>query len=142
MQRQTIAVQLRVSSATLKAAEIEAALGVKADDSWKIGDRTGTFGAPLKDHGCAIDASAPFATELNEHIKALAKQLGPGAAKKMAELAGKVKVELVCTIACSSPPPIVLEREDARWLAEIGGSLDVGVNLFSERSAGRPTPGS
>lgn len=133
MQRETTNVRLRITSATLTAADIEAKLGLKADESWKIGDRTGTFGAILKDHGYALDAVALYTVNLADHMRAMIKRIAP-VAQKIGEISSQAKVEMVCTLFCKAPPPIAFTRDDLRWLAAIGASLDVGVTLLVERS--------
>lgn len=133
MQRETTNVRLRITSATLTAADIEAKLGLKPDESWKIGDRTGTFGAILKDHGYALDAVSPYSLKLADHMRAMIKRIAPVAAK-IGEISAQAKVEMVCTMFCKSPPPMVFERDDLRWLAAIGASLDIEVAQLIERA--------
>ncbi|MEK7233295.1 MAG: DUF4279 domain-containing protein [Elusimicrobiota bacterium] len=133
MNRETTNVRLRVTSPTLTAVDIEAKLGIKADESWKIGDRTGTFGALLKDHGYALDGVALYTLKLDDHLRALTKRIAP-VAKKIGEISVSAKVEIVCTMFCKTPPPITFTRDDVRWFAAIGASLDVEVNLLVERN--------
>lgn len=133
MQRETTNVRLRITSPTLTAAEIETRLGIKADESWKIGDRTGTFGATLKDHGYALDAVSPYSIKLADHMRAMIKRIAP-VAQKIGEISAVAKVEMICTMFCKSTPPISFERDDLRWLAAIGASLDVEVGMIVERA--------
>jgi len=133
MQRETTNVRLRITSPTLTAADIEARLGIKADESWKIGDRTGTFGAILKDHGYALDAVALYTLKLDDHMRAMIKRIAP-VAQKVGEISGEAKVEMVCTLFCRTAPPIAFTRDDIRWLAAIGASLDVEVGMLVERA--------
>ncbi len=133
MQREMTSVRLLITSATLTAAAIEAKLAIKPDESWKIGDRTGTFGALLKDHGYALDAVAPYSVALADHLRAMIKRIAP-VAQKIGEISGQAKVQMVCTLFCKAPPPITFERDDLRWLAALGASLDVGVTLIVDRS--------
>ena len=133
MQRETTRVRLRITSATLTAEAIEAKLGIKADESWKIGDRTGTFGAILKDHGYAIDAVALYTLKLDDHMRAMIKRIAP-VAQKIGEISGEAKVEMVCTMFCKAAPPIAFTRDDVRWLAAIGASVEVEVGLLVERA--------
>jgi hypothetical protein len=137
MQRETTNVRLRITSPTLTAAEIETRLGIKADESWKIGDRTGTFGAVLKDHGYAIDAVSPYSINLADHMRAMIKRIAP-VAQKIGEISTLAKVEMICTMFCKTAPPISFERDDLRWLAAIGASLDVSVGMLVERA--QPAP--
>lgn len=134
MQRETTNVRLRITSPTLTAAEIETRLGIKPDEAWKIGDRTGTFGAVLKDHGYALDAVSPYSIKLADHMRAMIKRIAP-VAQKIGEISAQAKVEMVCTMFCKTTPPINFERDDLRWLAAIGASLDVSVGMIVERAA-------
>ncbi|MBI4060027.1 MAG: DUF4279 domain-containing protein [Elusimicrobia bacterium] len=133
MQRERTSVRLRITSPTLSAADIEARLGVKPDEAWKIGDRTGTFGAILKDHGYALDASAPYTLDLSDHVREMIKRVAP-IAQKIGELSAQAKVEMVCTMFRRTHPPIAFERDDLRWLAAMGARLEVEVSLIVERA--------
>lgn len=142
MQRESTNVRLRITSAALTAAEIEAKLGLKPDESWKIGDRTGTFGAILKDHGYALDAVALYTLNLADHMRAMIKRIAP-VAQKIGEISTQAKVEMVCTMFCKSPPPVNFTKDDLRWLAALGASLEVGVTMIVDRSqpADKKKPG-
>ncbi len=137
MQRESTLVRLRITSATLTAAAIETKLGLKPDEAWKIGDRTGTFGAILKDHGYALDASAPYTLKLDDHMRVMIKRITP-VAQKIGEISEQAKVEIICTMFRKATPPINFGRDDLRWLAAIGASLDVSVALIVERA--KPAP--
>ena len=121
----------------MTAVDIEARLGIKPDESWRIGDRTGTFGAILKDHGYALDAVALYTLKLGDHMRSMIKRIAP-VAQKIGEISGEAKVEMVCTLFCKSAPPIAFTRDDIRWLAAIGASLEVEVGLLVERA--QPAP--
>ena len=133
MLRESTIVRLRITSLTMTALEIEAKLGIKADESWKIGDRTGTFGAVLKDHGYALDSSVAFSTKLSDHFRAMIKRIAP-VAQKIGEISTQAKVEMVCTVLCKNIPPVSFERDDLRWLAAIGARLDVDITVLQERA--------
>ncbi len=133
MQRETTNVRLRITSPTLTAADIEAKLGIKPDESWKIGDRTGTFGAILKDHGYELTAVALYTLKLDDHMRSMIKRIAP-VAQKIGEISGQAKVEIICTLFCKTAPPIAFTRDDLRWFAAIGASLDVEVGILVERA--------
>ncbi len=133
MQRETTNVRLRITSPTLTAADIEAKLGIKPDEAWKIGDRTGTFGAVLKDHGYQLDAVALYTLKLADHMRAMIKRIAP-VAQKIGEISASAKVEIICTMFCKYPPPINFTRDDLRWFAAIGAQLEVEVSLLVERA--------
>ncbi|PIR17641.1 MAG: hypothetical protein COV48_08435 [Elusimicrobia bacterium CG11_big_fil_rev_8_21_14_0_20_64_6] len=132
MQRETTVVKLRITSATLTAQAIEAKLGLKPDEAWKIGDRTGTFGAILKDHGYELISSALYTLDLADHLRVLLKRIAP-VAQKVGEISSEAKVEIVCTLFVKSTPPISFTRDDLRWFAAMGASLDVEVGQIVER---------
>lgn len=134
MQRETTVVRLRITSATLTAAEIEAKLGIKPDESWKIGDRTGTFGAILKYHGYQLDSTAMMTTRLEDHFRSMLKRIAP-VAQKIGEISAQAKVEIVCSIISKIIPPVSFQKDDLRWMAAMGASLDVEISLLVDRSA-------
>lgn len=137
MQRETTVVRLRITSATLTAAEIEAKLGIKPDESWKIGDRTGTFGAVLKDHGYALDSTAMMTTRLEDHFRSMLKRIAP-VAQKIGEISAQAKVEIVCSIITKTIPPVSFQKDDLRWMAAMGAQLEVEIAMLVDRSAHAP----
>jgi hypothetical protein len=137
MQRETTVVRLRITSLTLTAAQVEAHLGIKPDESWKIGDRTGTFGALLKEHGYVLDSTAMMTTNAADHFRSLLKRIAPVAAK-IGEVSAQAKVEVVVSIITRNIPPVSFERDDLRWLAAMGAKLDVEIALLVERAAQAP----
>jgi hypothetical protein len=134
MQRESTVVRLRITSATMTAADIEAKLGIKPDEAWKIGDRTGTFGAILKDHGYALDSTAMMTTRLEDHFRSMLKRIAP-VAQKIGEISASAKVEIVCSIISKIIPPVSFQRDDIRWLAAMGAQLEVEISMLVERHA-------
>jgi hypothetical protein len=136
MLRESTEVKLKITSATLAPADLEARLGAKADESWKIGDRLGTFGAQQKTHGLLFDAQGPMSGSVEDHIRSLLKRVAPFA-PKVAELAaaGAATIEVLCQITRKAAPPLRLEKDDLRWLAYLNARLDISVNILVERSA-------
>ena len=138
MQRETTVVRLRITSATLTAAAVEAALGIKPDEAWKTGDRTGTFGALLKEHGYVLDSTAMMTTKPSDHFRSLLKRIAP-VAQKIGELSAQAKVEVVVSVIARNIPPVSFEKDDLRWLAAMGAQLEVEISLLVERAAQAPT---
>jgi len=134
MQRETTVVRLRITSPTVTAAEIEAKLGIKADESWKIGDRTGTFGAILKDHGYQLDSTAMMTLKVDDHFRSLLKRIAP-VAQKIGEISAQAKVEIVVSVISKNIPPVSFQRDDLRWLAAMGAQLEVELSHMVERVA-------
>ncbi|MEQ1918175.1 MAG: DUF4279 domain-containing protein [Elusimicrobiota bacterium] len=134
MQRETTVVRLRITSATLTAAEVEAKLGIKPDEAWKTGDRTGTFGAILKEHGYVLDSTAMMTTKPADHFRSLLKRIAP-VAQKIGELSAQAKIEVVVSVISKHIPPVSFERDDLRWLAAMGAQLDIEISLLVERAA-------
>ena len=133
MQRETTVVRLRITSTLLTAADIEAKLGIKPDEAWKIGDRTGTFGAILKDHGYQLDSTAMMTNNVADHFRSMLKRIAP-VAQKIGEISTQAKVEMVCSVIARNIPPVSFQRDDLRWLAAIGAQLDVEISLLVERA--------
>lgn len=119
---------------TLTAAEVEAKLGLKPDEAWKIGDRTGTFGAILKDHGYVLDSTAMMTLNTADHFRSLLKRIAP-VAQKIGEISAQAKVEIVVSVICKHIPPVSFERDDLRWLAAMGAKLEVEIAIMVERAA-------
>jgi hypothetical protein len=140
MQRETTIVRLRITSLTLTAADVEAKLGIKPDEAWKTGDRTGTFGAILKEHGYVLDSTAMMTTKPADHFRSLIKRIAP-IAQKIGEISAEAKVEVVCSIIAKHIPPVSFERDDIRWLAAMGAKLEVEISLLVERAAQAPASG-
>ena len=143
MQRESTIVRLRITSMTLTAADIEAKLGIKPDEAWKIGDRTGAFGAVLKDHGYALDSTAMMTTNVADHFRSMIKRIAP-VAQKIGEISAQAKVEMVCQVIAKNIPPVGFTRDDLRWLAAIGAQLDVEISVLVERQqpvSGEKKPG-
>jgi hypothetical protein len=134
MQRESTVVRLKVTSTTLTAAQIEAALGIKPTESWKIGERTGTFGALLKEHGYVLDSTAIMTNKPADHFRSLLKRIAP-VAQKIAELTVQAKVEVIFSIICKNIPPLDFERDDLRWLAAMGAKLGVEIAILHDRAA-------
>jgi len=129
--RENISVRLKITSATLTAADIEARLAVKPDESWKLGDRTGVFGTIEKAHGYALISTPPPTASLEEHVQSMIKRLAPVAAK-IGEFAATAKIQMICTIQRKSIPPIIFGRDDLRWFGVMGAQLDVEVSLVAD----------
>lgn len=134
MQRETTVVRLRITSPTVTAAEIEAKLGIKPDEAWKIGDRTGTFGAILKDHGYQLDSTAMMTLKVDDHFRSLLKRIAP-VAQKIGEISASAKVEIVVSVISKHIPPVSFQRDDLRWMAAMGAQLEVELSELVERAA-------
>lgn len=129
--RESISVRLKITSATLTAADIEARLGMKPDESWKLGDKTGVFGAIEKAH-CYALVSTPMPTaSLAEHFSSMIKRVAP-VATKIGEFAAQAKIQMICAIQRKTLPPISFGRDDVRWLGVMGAQLDVEVTLMPD----------
>jgi len=137
MQRESTIVRLRITSPTYTAAEIEAKLELKPDESWKIGDRTGTFGAILKDHGYQLDSTAMMTLKIDDHFRSLLKRIAP-VAQKIGEISGQAKVEIVVSVISKYIPPVSFQRDDLRWMAAMGAQLEVELTQMVERPAQSP----
>lgn len=139
--RENVSVQLKITSATLTPTEIEKRLGIKPDESWKTGDRTGVFGA-IEKANCYTLISTPIPTaSLEDHVQSILRRVAP-VATKIGEFASQATIKLVCAVQRKSIPPIILGRDDIRWLGVMGAQLDVEVTVVpdKEREALRNAP--
>lgn len=135
--REQTAIRFNIFSATLTAKDIEARTGLAPDESWKIGDARGAFGAVEKMNGFVLQSKARINESLDDHIKAMLKRLAPHA-QKIGALANEAKIELSCQIHRKVGPALKFDRDDLRWLGVMGARLDIDVYILSEpqKSAG------
>lgn len=125
--RETTDVRLVITSATVTAADLQARLGVKPDEAWKIGDARGTFNNIEKLHGFVVESGAPL-LPFNEQLRALIKRLA-ACAVKLGELAPHVKAQVLCRLQRKQVPPLDFQRDDLRWLAAMGAGLELDINI-------------
>lgn len=140
--RENIGVRLKITSTTLTPQDVEARLGVAPDESWKMGDKTGVFGAIEKQHCYTLISTGMPSASLEEHFGSMIKRVAPLAAK-IGEFAGAATIRMICTVQRKSIPPIVFGRDDVRWLGVMGAQLDVEVTQMADpaRDAARaPAP--
>ncbi|MEK7388863.1 MAG: DUF4279 domain-containing protein [Elusimicrobiota bacterium] len=130
--QESIGVRLKISSTTLTAQDIEARLNIKPDESWKIGDLTGAFGAVLKQHGYALDSKGPLRATPAEHLHLLLKRVA-SVAQIIGELSTQATVEVLCHARCKTLPPFSFTRDDVRWLAALGAKLELDAVLIADR---------
>lgn len=141
--REQTAVNFHIFSATLTAKDIEARTGLAPDDSWKMGDARGAFGAVEKMHGFVLQSKARMNESLDDHIKAMLKRLAPHA-QQVGALANECKIELSCQIHRKLAPALKFERDDLRWLGVMGARLDIDVHILTEPqkpAAAKPAAG-
>jgi hypothetical protein len=129
--REQTAVRFNIFSATLTAKDIETRTGLVPDESWKIGDSRGAFGATEKMHGFVLQSKVRIAESLDVHIQAMLKRLAPSA-QKIGALANEAKIELSCQIHRKIAPALKFERDDLRWLGVMGARLDIDVYILAE----------
>lgn len=132
MEHESNGARLKITSTVLTAVDIETRLGLKPDESWKIGDTTGAFGVVLKEHGYVIDSAASMKAPISDHLRSVIKRIAP-AAKKIGEVSTQATVEMTCRIHTKAVPPIAFDRDDLRWLAAIGARLELDLHVIAER---------
>ena len=132
MQHESNGVRLKITSKVLTAADIEARLGLKPDESWKIGETTGAFGVVLKEHGYAIASAASLTAPISDHLRSVIKRIAP-VAKKIGEVSTEATVEMSCRIHTKAAPSLAFDRDDLRWLAAIGARLEIDLHMIVER---------
>ncbi|MBI3289121.1 MAG: DUF4279 domain-containing protein [Elusimicrobia bacterium] len=130
--RESNSVRLKITSVALSAQDIEARLGLKPDESWKIGERMGAFGSVSKEHGYALDSTASHAASVSDHARSLIKRVAD-VVQKIAEVSTQAKVEIVCVIRAKTPPSLAFDRDDLRWFAAMGARLDIDLHLIADR---------
>ena len=131
MMREQTAVRFKISSATLSAADVQARTGLAPDESWKIGDARGAFGAVEKMHGFVLESKVRGQDSLDDHIKAMLKRVAP-AAQQIGALAREAVIEMSCMIHRKVAPALKFERDDLRWLGVMGARLDIDIFILHE----------
>ena len=129
--REQTAVRFKISSKTLSAADVQARTGLAPDESWKIGDARGAFGAVEKMHGFVLESKARMQESLDDHIKAMLKRLAPHA-QKIGALANEAVIEMSCMVHRKVAPALKFERDDLRWLGVMGARLDIDIYILTE----------
>jgi hypothetical protein len=137
--REQTSVRFKISSATLSAAEIQARTGLAPDESWKVGDARGAFGAVERQHGFVLESKVRMQDSLDDHIKAMLKRLAPHA-QKIGALVNEAKIELSCMVHRKVAPALKFERDDLRWLGVMGARLDIDIYILTDHA--KPAPAS
>ena len=140
MMREQTVVRFKISSATLSAADVSARTGLTPDESWKIGEARGAFGAVEKSHGFVLESKVRAQDALADHISAMLKRLAPHA-QQIGALANEATIELSCIVHRKAAPALKFERDDLRWLGVMGARLDIDIYILAEPHKA-PPPGS
>ncbi|MBI5239046.1 MAG: DUF4279 domain-containing protein [Elusimicrobia bacterium] len=133
--REQTDVRLRILSQTLTPQDIEARIGLKPSESWRIGDRLGAFGAAARDHGFVIESGALASAPFREYVAALIRKIAP-AAQKIGALGDQCVIEVVCTLHRKAAPLLTFERDDIRWIGVMGAKLRVDTFVISDGPRG------
>lgn len=139
--RESVSVLLKITSATLTPQDIEARLGVKPDEAWKIGDRTGVFGAVEKVNGYMLVSALLPTAALEEHVQSMLRRVAPVAAK-IGEFASSATIKMICTVQRKSIPPLGFSRDDLRRLSAMGAQLDIEVSVIADPARAAPRAGA
>jgi len=138
--RDNIQVRLKITSTALTAEQLEAAIGLKPDEAWKIGDRFGAFGVVEKANGFVLESNAIQSSPLEVHLQTMIKRIAPYA-QRIGALGDQIAVELGCIVSAKQAPSVRITRDEVRWIAVMGARLDVDITVVAERpapSAGKP----
>ncbi len=137
--REQTAVLFKIHSATLSAQDVQARTGLAPDESWRIGDARGAFGAVEKMHGFVLESKVRMQDSLDDHLKAMLKRVAPHA-QKIGALANEAKIEMCCMVHRKVAPALKFERDDLRWLGVMGARLDIDIFILQEHQ--KPESGS
>jgi hypothetical protein len=129
--RELTEIQLRITSLIMTPQDIEARIGLKPDESWKIGDRLGAFGASARDHGFVIESDALSSSPFQDYMNALIRKIAP-AAQKIGTLGDKCAIEVVCTLHRKVAPLLNFERDDLRWIGVMGARLRIDTFVIAD----------
>lgn len=137
--RESTEVRLVVESATVTAADLQARLNLKPDDSWKAGEERGTFKTKEKFHGFVVESGFPL-QGFDEQLKALIKRLAPSAVA-LGQLSPHVRAQVQARLMRKQVPLIDIQRDDLRWLAAMGAALEIDINVEAAHPAPAGKPG-
>lgn len=135
--RESTDVRLVIESPTVTAADLQARLNLKPDDSWLLGEERGTFKRKEKYHGFVVESGRPlmgFEDQLKELIKRLAQ-----CAVTLGQLAPHLKAQVQCRLIRKQIPQIDIPRDELRWLAAMGAGLEIDIQVEAPPPA--PAPG-
>jgi hypothetical protein len=140
--REQTEIKLRILSLTMTPQDIEARIGLKPDESWKIGDRLGAFGAAARDHAFIIESGALASSPFQDFMTALIRKIAP-AAQKIGTLGDQCTIEVVCTLHRKVAPLLTFERDDLRWIGVMGAKLRIDTFVISDgpRAGAKPAAG-
>ena len=124
-------VHLKITSTTMSPQDLETSIGIKASDSWRLGDRQGVFGASARESGVLIDSGLPGFSSWENCLSALLRKIEPQAVK-IGALAGKCQIDVVCTLRQKAYPVLHFEAADLRLLGAVGARLNVDCFVLSD----------
>ena len=130
--REQTDVRLKILSQVMTPQDIEAATGLKPDESWRIGDRLGAFGAAARDHGFAVESGALASSPFQDYMTALIRRIAP-AAQKIGALGDRCSIEVVCTLHRKAAPFLTFERDDIRWIGVMGARLRIDTFVAPDK---------
>jgi hypothetical protein len=133
--REQTDVRLKITSQAMPPQDIEARIGLKPNESWKIGDRLGAFGAAAREHGFVIESEALASSPFQDYMTALIRKLAP-AAQKIGALGDQCVVEVVVTLHRKTAPLLTFERDDLRWIGVMGAKLRLDTFVISDAPRG------
>jgi hypothetical protein len=124
------AASLRVFSDHLTPEELAAALGIRPDDSYRVGDRVSQRANPTavrKTNAVFIHSGLAKSSPLEDHLSALLAKLGN--AGGLRSLAGRAKMDVFCGFSSGNGQGgFTLSPELLSRLAALG--VEVGFDLY------------
>jgi hypothetical protein len=141
--REQTDIRLRILSQTMTPQDIEARIGLKSNESWRIGDRLGAFGAAARDNGFVIESGALASSPFQDFMTALIRKIAP-AAQKIGALGEQCTIEVVCTLHRKVAPLLSFERDDLRWIGVMGAKLRIDTFVINDgpRAGAKPASGA
>ena len=131
--REQTDIRLIITSPTMTSQDIEASIGLKPNESWKIGDRLGAFGASAREHGFVIESGVLPSASFQSYLAGLIGKIEP-AAQKIGALGDRCAIEVVCELHRKAAPLLTFEREEMRLFGVIGAGLRIDTFIIAERA--------
>lgn len=123
-------VRLMVISESVSPEQISRQLGVRGDETWRIGDKRKNTDILEKENGWGLHSKKESTMNLEDHIENIRDLIkGFESNFKILSDALDCEVQLSCVVYFKDEPPLLFEKEVINWLNSIAASLDIDLYL-------------
>ena len=123
-----IFVTLTIVSLKHSPEEIDAFVGVKCDNSWRIGDYRAKTIIKEKDNGWVVNSGLDKNASIDNHFEELLRKLSP-LSEMIKLLSEENYVEVSCAVYADEIPSLHFEKDVIHRICKLGANLDVDLYL-------------